>query len=221
MKGKAGRRRSPGRGWRLAAGTGAGRARGFLRFWPLYERVMLAIFRPHPIPAAPYGLLLVRFTRYQGRPIALPDGTHVARGDLVGEVHIHNAVVPDLASDRGAFELLRMFRGDLRALAAWATRPDFPAEMRALYGLTILSRGGARLGFTLRSRPRTLVTRLDRFFMTGLLALYSPQGTQRLNRGTTYGDDPQEIWMSRGELLRRYGRHPTPGAEDHLAPDER
>jgi hypothetical protein len=195
-------------GWRLAFRTGAGRARGFLRFWPFWERVTLLVNRQVAIPDAPYGLLKVQFTRHRGKAIVLPDGTLVRSSDRIAELHIQNHLLPDLASRRGIWELAHIFAGDLGALAAWAERPDFPAGVKALYGFTILARGGPRLGFTLRERPHTLRAWLDRTFLTGLLALYSPRGVDRLRQGTTYGSYPVEIWMSRGELQRRYGAHP-------------
>jgi MFS family permease len=192
-------------GWRLAFRTGAGRAHGFLRFWPFWERVTLLVNRQTAIPKAPYGLLKAQFARHHGRAITLPDGTVVRSGDRIAELHIQNHLLPNLASHRGIWELARMFAGDLGALAAWAERPDFPAGVKAAYGFTILGRGAARLGFTLRERPHTLRSWLDGFFLTGLLALYSPRGVDRLRQGTTYGSYPVEIWMSRGELRRRYG----------------
>ena len=204
------RRRRIALGWQLAFRTRSGMARGFLRFWPIYERLWQALHRVRPVPGAPEGLLRIEFARYRGRPITLPDGTRIQRGDRIGELHINNRAIARLAPDGRALRLLPSFVASFRALAAWSREPDFPADLRAIYAFTLLGRAGGRLGFTLRERPPTLHTRLDRFFMTGLLALYNPGGTSRLRQGSTYGLFPVEIWMSRGELLRRYGDEKLP-----------
>jgi|GEM_PF-148922 MFS family permease len=193
-------------GWRLALQTRAGHARGFLLFWPFWEWVNRVVHPEQPIPAAPYDLLQVQFIRFKGRPITLPDGTAIRRGDHIVELHIHNAGMSQAAAQSSSWQLLRMLMGDLRALARWTHAPDFPSDVHAFYGYTLLSRAAPRLGFTLRTRPKSLRAWLDGLFMMGLLVLYNPRGRQRLNQGTTYGTEPVEVWMSRDELRRRYDR---------------
>jgi hypothetical protein len=196
-------RRRPGWGWRLAFRTRGGRARGFLRFWPVWERLDRWLHPALPIPGAPAGLFLVQPTRHRGRPVELADGTGVARGDPILELHLNNRALAAGAA-RGPFELLALLEGDLGALAAWAAQPDAP-PFRALHGVTLLSRAAPRLGFTLRPRRVPLYAWFERFFMTGLLALYNVRGVERLTHGGTYGAYPAEVWMARGEFERRYG----------------
>jgi hypothetical protein len=199
------------RGWRLAFQTHSGQARGFLRFWPFWESVTIAVHPQHRIPDAPFDLLRVQFTRFHGRAITLADGTSIRSGDRIVELHINNKVMAEVAGQASSWQLLSMLMGDLRSLARWSRSESFPADIRAFYGYTLLSRGASRLGFTLRSRPHTLRSWLDGFFMLGLLVLYSPRGRGRLLQGTTYGREPVEVWMSRSQLDRRYSGKETDG----------
>lgn len=192
-------------GWRYAFRSGSGQARGFLRFWPFWERIMLRVHHTRPIPRATANVFHVQFTRWTGRPITLPDNTHIAKGDYIVVLHVNNHEVAEIMSRTNSWRpLLHLMADDLRALAAWSQTPEFPTGIHAVYGLTLFSRAAPRLGFITRSRPRTIHNRLDRFFMMGLLAIYNPNGTERLRQGTTYNSYPEEVWMSRQELSRRY-----------------
>ena len=71
-------------------------------------------------------------------------------------------------------------------------------------GLGVVHRFGKYLHIT-QERLDTIHAWFDRLFMTGLLVLYNENGLGRLMQGATYGAYPQEIWMSRGELVGRYG----------------
>lgn len=201
----AARQRRPGLGWRLARGSQAGRARGFLRFWPVWERIYGAFLPATPVPNAPHGLLATHVRRYRGEPITLPDGTTITRGMWVADLHFRNREL--LAATRAAtpWRLLRMIAEDMRALAACAEQPGELARAQALVGVTLMGRAAPRLGFTIHERPVTIYSRFERFFMEGLMAIYNPEGLRRLERGTTYASYPEEVWMSRAELLRRYG----------------
>ncbi|MDE3228349.1 MAG: MFS transporter, partial [Chloroflexota bacterium] len=201
-------RRRPGRGWRLAGGSHSGRARGFLRFWPVWEWVMRMTFPSAPIPDAPYGLLRARLKRHHGRPITLPDGASVARGDWVVELHFANSRLITVSPTTSAWRLVHMLAGDLTALARAVGGAGELSQARAVVGLTLMGRAGPRLGFTVRERPVTLYAWFDRFFMRGLMAMYHPDGAARLARGGLFSEYPLEVWMSREQLLRRYGAAP-------------
>ena len=165
----------------------------------------------HAIPNTPYHLFEVQFTRVDAKPITLPDGTRIKRRDPIAILHVNNRVLSRLVAETTPWQQLRMMRGDLRALAQWVAAGGFPKDIHALYGYTLLGRSAPRLGFTIRERPSTIRTRLDRFFLMGIIVLYHPGGRERLQRGTTYDTEPAETWMSLDELLRRYGSpHTTP-----------
>ena len=210
--------RRPGLGWRLAGASQAGHARGFLRFWPIWERIYDLFLPTTEIPNAPHGVLRVHFGRYHGKPITLPDGTHVARGARVTELHFNNLKLGAASRTATPFQLARMIADDMGALAAWAAQADrqsLVARSVAVHGLTLIGRAAPRLGFTVRERSVTLLAWFDRFFMQGLLTIYNPDGLKRLQRGTTFGAYPMEVFMSRAELLRRYltPQRPRPQGE--------
>ena len=190
-------------GWKLAFQTHAGKASGFLLFWPFWEFVMHSIWHLQPVPDAPYNLLEIRLARFHGKPIDLPDGTHIGKGDPVIEIHFRNQAFLEVEENAPAWRYMQIIGQNLAALAAWIQQPDFPNDALAIYGVTLLYRGAPRLGFTLRQPPKNIHAYFERFFMTGLLVLYHRRGGLRLLQGTTYGTYPQEAWMSRKVLLTR------------------
>ncbi len=192
-------------GRKLIFQTRSGKVRRFLLFWLLWERFTRSLWRLQTVPRAPYRLLEIRFTRHTGRAIDLPDGTHVSRGDPLIELHFRNRAILEAGRQIPIWQCMPLVGQSLRALACWMQEPGFPDGPRAIYSTTLLYRAAPRLGFTLRPRPKSMYARLERFFMMGLLVLYHWQGGARLLQGTTYETFPQETWMSRKELLRRYG----------------
>ncbi|MGH7931747.1 MAG: YkoP family protein [Candidatus Binataceae bacterium] len=187
----------------IAGGTEPGRAHGLLMAWPGWEYLSHHIWPTSEIPGAPYGVLSVRLGPYRGEPLVLPDGTVIDTGTPVGELHCNNKAVLRVVS--GRLNPFAACREDLHAITSWIKRDQLGRQIQAFYGVTILSRGAVRLGFTIRAIPVTMRRRFERMFMTGLLLLYTPEGLERLSRGTTVSNYPQEIWISRRTLLRRYG----------------
>lgn len=190
--------------WKVMAhGTEPGRPHGLLLAWPRWEHFAQSMWPTQSIPGAPHGLLRVRLMPYQGEKVTLPDGTEIDPGMTVAELHCNNQAILELVRNHG--NPYRAVREDLRSLARWISRPGFDLNVQACFGVTLLANAAARIGFSVRERPVTLRLRLDRMFMTGLLLLYTVGGLARIGKGTTARSYPQEVWLSRRELLRRYG----------------
>jgi len=187
--------------WRtMAYGVCAERLSGLLVGWWLWDRLCNRVW-PSFVPSeCPYGTLKVRVVEFCGPRLRLPDLSIVSAGAPIIELHCNNAVVVAMAR-RGEC-LIRACRQDLTGIAAWLERQNLHIE--AIFGVTLLGAAAGRLGFHRKSSPLTLRSRADRLFMNGLLALYNQDGVKRLSRGRTFSAIPEEVWMSRSELLRRY-----------------
>lgn len=192
--------------WRLIGSRSVpGDPHGLLTVWPRWERLAHRMWPVTAIPGAPYGTLEIRIVPYRGTPIPLPDGTKIDRGTLIGELHCNNPVVLDLVK-RGRTNPYRAARSDLQALAQWTANSGAAAQVRAFYGYTMLAAAAERLGFSVRDCEPGISGRLNHVFMTGLLLIYTRDGLTRLNKGRTLNSYPKQVWMSRGQLLRRYGK---------------
>ena len=189
----------------VACGARPGGPGGLLSGWWLWERIARRLWPTFVAPGSPCGVFRIRVNRYRGKPINLPDSTHIDRGAMICEVHCDNEAL--LSLSRQNSDIYVAGRRDLAAIANWVTHSGISIE--AIYGVTLLGAAAARIGFHRRAMPSRRRARADRLFMNGLLAIYSRDGVARLKRGGTLKALPQEIWMSRAELLRRYGPQTT------------
>jgi len=190
--------------WRLITHTTTpGEARGLLTAWLLWERITHYLWPSDAIPGAPHGILRFRRARYHGAPFALPDGTEIDGNTIVGELHCDNFAILRLVQRR--CNPFASCREDLRSLAEWMKHDDRARQIEAFYGITMLSKGAARLGMTVRIMPPSLGRRFQWIFFIGMLLLYTEDGVKRLDRGSTPRSLPQEVWISRRALIGRYG----------------
>ncbi len=193
-------------GWHLAEHSGNGRGRGVLRTWHWVERLLQWVDPISPIPGATEHVFAVQVHHYRRRrPVTLPDGTLIQRGDLIIEIHLNNRRVTEFMRTGTLWQLIRAMRDDLRAIAAWVERDPAMREMRAIHGMSLLGRAAPRLGFVTVPRPVNFGTWVDRLFAHGLLVIYNPGGLQRLAHGRTRFTFPETVWMSRSALLSHYG----------------
>jgi hypothetical protein len=153
--------------------------------------------------------LLVRIRAYRGRSILLEDGTELARGDLVLEIHLNNEHLVHLHEEansevRLAKRLVREIRGVLAEAAVYLEHPEREA-VKALYGISMIHRGVQALGFRTVAMRRGAFYYATTWYLRLLLAFLHPLGRSRL---AERADQlvPKQVVMSRRELLARYGK---------------
>lgn len=170
----------------------------------------LARRRRHIRPARPDALVGVELRRHQGADVVLRDGVIVRRGDLLGELHLDNIRVRDVTRREGWFAI-EAARDDLRAIARWTARQAPAARPVAYHASSLLGPLAARTGFDTRPRRRTVLARLDEWYLRWLMTRWSADGRRRLGRG--HGRlRLDECWLSADALVARHGRAMTKAA---------
>jgi hypothetical protein len=150
----------------------------------------------------------IELGRWRGRPVDLRDGTVVASGAPIGILHFDNVRLRALTAQGSLAPAWHQGRGDLRALAAWAS--DQPADRRpvAYFGEGLHAVVARRVGFEVRPRPRMWFTRLQDWYFRGLMARWAPAGRGRLAIGRRELH-AAEYWLSAAALDRLHGRAPS------------
>jgi len=177
-----------------------GRALGVLDVWIGWERLLAALQRIRPIREE--GVLRYAVRRYRGPRVRLHDGGRLGPGAVILELHLDNHRFAGLAAAGvRPLGMVRLLREDLHALARLVEGGAL-GPVAALHGTTFMAPAAPILGFEFRRLPHTLHLRLDRFFMAGLVLLYNPGGWRSVEHHSSRW--PGELWMSTGELRRRY-----------------
>lgn len=180
--------------------AGGGHAGGVLKVWLWWERSYL---RRHRVRAlTPGSAFLIEERRHHGPPVALPDGTQVRSGDRIVELHLANQSVSADATSRGwsPFQTLTATSADLALLARLVKR-GILGDVHAVHAVSLIAPALGRVGFTVWPLRDTWHTRLLRFYLVGLLAVYHPDGWRGARRARIRAW-PAEAWMSLAALER-------------------
>lgn len=152
--------------------------------------------RDIPVPIImPNGTCAVWRRRNRYEPYRFADGTIVARGAPVLEMHLRSRTLARVRK-RAGWE--GYVASDFAAIAAWL---DAHPEVLAIVGESIITWAMRRFGAELRERPQGLATRFKVLYMTGVLLLFQAHGEAHVH---ARGFRLCEGWISRHEFLRRY-----------------
>lgn len=185
---------------------------GLFVHWDQFARRLMGVR-----PVSPGSMLGYALRRYPHRELRTPDGeVLLRRGDLVIELHIDSRLIAAQTSGASAHQRVLALRRDMlkgmRNLAALVrTDPRF-AEVRGLWGLTLLYGPMSHYGFAVVDLAPGLWQWLSTRYMRLLLAAYHPDGEERL-AGREEKQVAKEIFLGREALLHRFGREQGRSAE--------
>jgi peptidoglycan/xylan/chitin deacetylase (PgdA/CDA1 family) len=176
--------------------------------WMFWERLFLTLFRVKPINSA-NPLLKLRITEYRGKhPITLSDGEEIKKGDQVAELHLDNYTLFRLGTDaKNAVQLATLLIRRTQTLLPelvklLETDPEY-ANVKGLYGITIVHRGTKQLGFTVQDLPDGMFTALTRIYLRILMYIVHPSGKDRLKLKSELLE-PKIVAISINALRNRY-----------------
>lgn len=144
----------------------------------------------------------IELRRYRGPPLRFEDGDKVQSGDLIVELHLANGVATADVGAEGWNPLheLTKARADLNTLARLVASGSL-GSVKAVHAVSLVAPAFTRLGFDVKPLAATPGTRLLRFYLIGLLAIYHPDGWRAAGRARTRAW-PSEAWMSATTLVQ-------------------
>lgn len=186
---------------------------------PLVERLFTRFYRVEPLdPDNPELAMRIAFQHYVRAPFTLPDGTTVARGDLVCELHMRNDLLAELHTRYGdpsrvAAAYLRLMRDAMRRAASMWQPGGRLERVVALYGVSLFPGHLARGGFVTRPVLPRWRSWLVSWWSRKVVAGAHPEGRTRVLDANGKPLAVYEAWLSRQACLARYGPKPPTSAD--------
>ncbi|MFC5405197.1 polysaccharide deacetylase family protein [Cohnella soli] len=197
--------------------------------WMLYEKLFHVVFRLRPVGSGHF--FNYRIRKYTGAKLDLRDGESLEKGNLIMEIHFENQMLFELGmKSKTTLQIgIRIIREMQNAL------PDMARELavvpngdkvRALFGISMIHRGGESLGFDTIELPKGLFAWMTNQYLKFLIRVIHPDGKGRV-KGKDDSMHPRMLIMHREMLLswadessprkRKKERRP---AKQHEALDE-
>lgn len=167
------------------------------------------------VPQSKSGLLLICFHAYEGKKtIQIPDNVTIKPGDLVGELHLSNIRITEIASKDTKrsleWHLIETLRSEFHLLAGACQSGEISRDVQAFYGVNVMGPATKRLGFTLIPIPKGLNRIWLGFWESFLRKIYYSYKTSKKVTLKKTLNDAFEIWISKGEIIRRYAQPKNP-----------
>jgi UDP-N-acetylglucosamine:LPS N-acetylglucosamine transferase len=143
-------------------------------------------------------------SQYRGPAMAFADGTRLAPGGLIGTLHFNNARFPQIEADtsrRAALRFVRLMFESMHILADRAQQDPMFSDLAVYHAVSWLPPHGARMGFITEPFPDGPKKRMIAAYFRLLVWAYAPAAQTRASARP----DPTIYWLTRKELLRRFG----------------
>jgi peptidoglycan-N-acetylglucosamine deacetylase len=177
-------------------------------FWRLLEGTFQRVYRTETLEGDPRALLAYNSVTHRGSDVPLACGTVVHAGDRVLELHFRRQALLPLMRDgdarRMGLSLIKLGDRDIPRLALALERDPRLGDVKAIHALTLFHRGIARYGFEVMPVRNPLEERWFTAWHRLLMARDHARGARHV-RENQERLVTRHVWLSREELIRRYG----------------
>ncbi len=172
--------------------------------WMLWEKLFHVVFRLRPIGSA--GFFNYRIRKYSGYELKLQNGRELKPGDLIMEIHFENRMLVEAGmksktSLQVAIRIIREIEKVLPDMARELAVIPKGDEVKALYGVSMIHRGGESLGFEMFDLPKGLFAWSTNLYLRFMIRVVHPAGNERV-REHSESLNPRMLIMERDTLLR-------------------
>ncbi|MFC6553319.1 polysaccharide deacetylase family protein [Cohnella cellulosilytica] len=192
-----------------AAGASAERSVGpvkklVIALWMLWEKLFHVVFRLRPVGDT--GFFNYRIRKYSGPALRLQSGRELKSGEQIMEIHFENRMLVEMGmksktSLQLAIRIIREMEKVLPDMARELAAISKGGDIRALYGVSMIHRGGESLGFEMFDLPKGLFAWSTNLYLRFMIRVVHPSGNRRVRE---HGEslNPRMLIMERETLLK-------------------
>ncbi len=178
-----------------------------IQTWSILDNLYYYCSRLQLVDLKEQNVFRVRLLTYRGPSISLEDGTVISPSDLLLKIHLHNCLLmkemEHIQNDvKRAFYVYHRVEQSLPGLARYLASHPQQKEIKAVIGITVLTRGVKPLGFETIDIANPVYRTLKELFLIPMFIVLHPNGKWKcLKKGHL---TPKYLMMSKERLLDKY-----------------
>lgn len=180
--------------------------KGWFWLWSWLDTMYFTCSRLRYVNRKEKNIFRVKLLRYRGRSLVLSSGIRVNTNDMMLKIHLHNCLLmyelSSLASDtKRALYVYRRVESSMPGLAEFLSTHPQKDKIKGIIGVTMLSRGVARLGFEVKDIPNPYYRAMRQLYMKPLFLLCHADKNVRPKQENLV---PKFLLMPTEQILSRY-----------------
>lgn len=178
-----------------------------IQTWSFLDNLYYHCSRLQYVDLKEQNIFRVRLLIYRGPSLSLEDGTTIHSSDLLLKIHLHNCrlmrEMQHIQNDiKRALYVYHRVEQSLPGLAEFLINHAEQESIKALLGITVLTKGVKRLGFQSIDIPNPVYKKLKELFLIPMFVLLHPNEKLKCLRNGNLA--PKYLVISKEQLFERY-----------------